>query len=269
MIKRRMISLDIIKSNRYQEMPISSKYLYIELLVRADDAGIIDDSYSIMRMLGASTDDLKLLIAKGYLIVVGEGLYVVSDWAIHNDTTKRWFRKGKCTLYENIFTKLNWKPDTRYDYQPDMTISINANDSCIDKIVDAKSEILEPQNIVKQKTGDDVINEMDQIIALLSQYGIYQSSKKGRQIAETCSLARVIAGIKYAKDNMPEACNNIPGWIVKCIEMEQHTLEICPNCHGQGKKQTISPDPGKNDGSVISYSSDCPTCKGKGFVIKK
>lgn len=45
MIKRRMISLDIIKSNRYQEMPISSKYLYIELLVRADDAGIIDDSY--------------------------------------------------------------------------------------------------------------------------------------------------------------------------------------------------------------------------------
>lgn len=270
MIKRRMISLDIIKSNRYQEMPISSKYLYIELLVRADDAGIIDDSYSIMRMLGASTDDLKLLIVKGYLIVVEDGLYVVSDWPIHNDTTKRWFKRGKCTLYQDIFAKLNWTPDTRYDYQPNIVICSNMTDTDNDnhKILDAKSEILEPKNIIKQKTGDDVIKEMDQIIALLGQYGIYQTSKKGRQIAESCSLSKVIAGIKYAKDNMPEACNNIPGWIVKCIEMEQHTLEICPNCHGQGKKQTISPDPNKNDGSVISYSSDCPICKGKGFIKK-
>lgn len=262
MIKRRMISLDIIKSNRYQEMPISSKYLYIELLVRADDAGIIDDSYSIMRMLGSSTDDLKLLIAKGYLIVVDEGLYVVSDWPIHNDTSKRWFKRGKCTLYQDIFDKLNWQPDTRYNYQQDMVDT--------KKSIEAKSEILiDPQDMISQsKTGDDVIKEMDQIIALLSQYGIYQTSKKGRQIAESCSLSKVIAGIKYAKDNMPENCNNIPGWMVKCIEMEQHTIEICPNCHGQGKKQTISPDPAKNDGSVISYVSDCPMCKGTGFIKK-
>lgn len=268
MIKRRMISLDIIKSNRYQEMPISSKYLYIELLVRADDAGIIDDSYSIMRMLGASNDDLKLLIAKGYLLVVNEGLYVVSDWAIHNDTTKRWFHKGKCTLYRDVFEKLNWVPDTRYNYQPDIiTDDISGNNKY--KTLEVKSEILDSININKPKTGDDVIKEMDQIIALLSQYGIYQTSKKGRQIAETCSLSKVISGIKYAKDNMPEGCNNMPGWIIKCIEMEQNTLIICPNCHGQGKKQTISPDPNKNDGSVISYVSDCPTCKGKGFVVKK
>ena len=268
MIKRRMISLDIIKSNRYQEMPISSKYLYIELLVRADDAGIIDDSYSIMRMLGASNDDLKLLIAKGYLLVVDKGLYVVSDWPIHNDTTKKWFKRGKCTLYEGVFAKLNWVPDTRYNYQPDMITDDDISGNNKYKTLEAKSGILDPINVIKPKTGDDVIKEMDQIIAVLSSYGIYQSSKKGRHIAETCSLSKVIAGIKYAKDNMPEGCNNIPGWIVKCIEMEQHTLEICPNCHGHGKKQTISPDPCKNDGSVISYVSDCPTCKGKGFIKK-
>lgn len=103
MIKRRMISLDIIKSDNYQEMPMSSKYLYFELLVRADDVGIIDDAYAIMRLLGASSDDLKLLIAKGYLIVLDRGLYVVSDWAIHNDTVKRWFRNGDCTLHKDIF----------------------------------------------------------------------------------------------------------------------------------------------------------------------
>lgn len=263
MIKRRMISLDIIKSDNYQEMPMSSKYVYFELLVRADDAGIIDDAYSIMRLLGASSDDFKLLIAKGYLIVVDRGLYVVSDWPIHNDTAKKWFKNGDCTLHKDIFKKLHWIPNTRYDYQPDLLM-----DSDVEikrKIIEAKYEITKPSNLV-EPTGDDVIKEMDQIIALLSTYGISQQSAKGRQIAEKYSLARVIAGIKYAQDNMPTTCNNIPGWIIKCIEMEHNEIKQCPKCHGSGKIQIVEDDPDKEDGSVVSYMSACPKCKGAGFI---
>lgn len=258
-----MISLDIIKSDNYQEMPMSSKYVYFELLVRADDAGIIDDAYSIMRLLGASSDDFKLLIAKGYLIVVDRGLYVVSDWPIHNDTAKKWFKNGDCTLHKDIFKKLHWIPNTRYDYQPDLLM-----DSDVEikrKIIEAKYEITKPSNLV-EPTGDDVIKEMDQIIALLSTYGISQQSAKGRQIAEKYSLARVIAGIKYAQDNMPTTCNNIPGWIIKCIEMEHNEIKQCPKCHGSGKIQIVEDDPDKEDGSVVSYMSACPKCKGAGFI---
>ncbi len=268
MIKRRMISLDIIKSDNYQEMPMSSKYLYIELLLRADDAGIIDDAYAIIRLLGASSDDLKLLIAKGYLIVLDRGLYVVSDWPIHNDTVKKWFKNGDCTLHKEIFEKLKWIPNTRYDYQPDMIDNVNVYniENRQNKMLELKHELLEPKDIIKQKTGDDIINEMNQIIALLGSYGIYQSSKKGRQIAESCSLNKVIAGIKYAKDNMPNGCNNIPGWIVKCIEMEHNEIKQCPDCHGSGRKQIVEDDPNKDDGSMISYMSACPKCKGTGFI---
>lgn len=266
MIKRRMISLDIIKSDNYQEMPMSSKYLYFELLVRADDVGIIDDAYAIMRLLGASSDDLKLLIAKGYLIVLDRGLYVVSDWAIHNDTVKRWFRNGDCTLHKDIFKKLHWIPNTRYDYQPDQPDLLMDSDVEIKrKIIEAKYEITKPSNLV-EPTGDDVIKEMDQIIALLSAYGISQQSAKGRQIAEKYSLARVIAGIKYAQDNMPVNCNNIPGWIVNCIEMEHTPIKQCPKCHGRGKKQAVGLDSTRDDGGMRYYISDCPECKGTGFV---
>lgn len=276
MIKRRMIALDVIKSNKYQEMPVSTKCLYIELLIRADDAGIIDDSYSIMRMTGASTDDLKLLIAKGYVIAVGDELYVIADWAVHNDTTKRWFKHGQCTLYGDIFKKLNWQPDHRYEYMPDMVLRLNDDQinqlALISDIMTATTEVkaettADTEN-TNQKTADAVIQEMDQIIALLSTYGISQKSPKGREIAESYSLARVKKGIQYAISNLPKDCNNISGWVIKCIEMEQHNSKLtkCPKCHGSGKQQTIGPDPDKTDGSVISYMSDCTMCKGTGFV---
>lgn len=266
MIKRRMISLDIIKSDNYQEMPMSSKYLYIELLLRADDAGIIDDAYAIIRLLGASSDDLKLLIAKGYLIVLDRGLYVVSDWPIHNDTVKKWFKNGDCTLHKDIFEKLNWIPNTRYDYQPYQPDLLMDSDVEIKrKIIEAKYEIAKPLNLI-EPTGDDVIKEMNQIIALLSNYGISQQSAKGRQIAEKYSLARVVDGIKYARDNMPADCNNIPGWIIKCIEMEHNEIKQCPKCHGSGKIQIIEDDPDKDDGSKVGYMSACPKCKGTGLL---
>lgn len=277
MIKRRMIALDVIKSNRYQEMPVSTKYLYIELLVRADDAGIIDDSYSIMRMTGASSDDLRLLVAKGYVIAVNDEVYVIADWAIHNDTSKRWFKHGQCTLYEEIFRKLNWQPDHRYEYVPDMVLLPNddkknqltlMSDIMTEKTAQVITTIDTSTEHVNNNTAEDVMREMDQIIALLNTYGISQQSAKGREIAESYSLARVKKGIQYAISNLPKDCNNISGWVIKCIEMEQHNSKLtkCPKCHGSGKQQTIGPDPDKTDGSVISYMSDCVMCKGSGFV---
>lgn len=277
MIKRRMIALDVIKSNKYQEMPVSTKCLYIELLIRADDAGIIDDSYSIMRMTGASTDDLKLLIAKGYVIAVGDELYVIADWAVHNDTTKRWFKHGQCTLYGDIFKKMNWQPDHRYEYMPDMVLLQNddpknqltlMSDIMTEKTAQVITTIDTSTEHVNNKTADAVIHEMDQIIALLSRYGISQQSPKGREIAERYSLVKVEEGIRYAQDNMPKDCKNIPGWIIKCIEMGQHNhaMKQCPKCHGSGKQQTIGLDTNKDDGSMCYYESDCTMCKGTGFV---
>lgn len=274
MIKRRMIALDVIKSNKYQEMPVSTKYLYIELLIRADDAGIIDDSYSIMRMTGASSDDLKLLIAKGYVLAVGDALYVITDWAIHNDTSKRWFKRGKCTLYGDIFKKLNWQPDCRYDYRPDMVLmpeyepKTQLSFDTMTAKTEVTAEMTPDTKNVNNKTADDVMHEMDQIIALLSAYGIRQQSHKGREIAESYSLEKVEKGIRYAKENMPDDCKNISGWVIKCIEMEQHNsmLTKCPKCHGTGRQQTIGPDPDKTDGSILCYVSDCTMCKGTGFI---
>lgn len=276
MIKRRMIALDVIKSNRYQEMPVSTKYLYIELLIRADDAGIIDDSTSIMRVTGASNDDLKLLVAKGYLIAVGDEMYVIADWAVHNDTSKRWFKRGQCTLYKDIFVKLNWRTDCRYEYMPDMVVRPNDDQEnqltlisdIPNTITEATTETITNIENTNNNTAEDVMHEMDQIIALLNTYGISQQSAKGREIAESYSLDRVKKGIQYAISNLPKDCNNISGWVIKCIEMEQHNSKLtkCPKCNGTGKQETIGLDPRREDGGMRYYVSDCPACKGSGFI---
>lgn len=81
MIIRKLIPVKILKSNRFQMMPMSSKLLFFEMLVRSDDAGFLNNSASVLDECGASLDDLNLLISKGFVRFVKEksSFYVVSE----------------------------------------------------------------------------------------------------------------------------------------------------------------------------------------------
>lgn len=61
---------DIKNSIRYfLEMPLSSQDLYLHLNISADDDGFVGDPKAIIRMIGASEDDFKILIAKSFAII--------------------------------------------------------------------------------------------------------------------------------------------------------------------------------------------------------
>ena len=84
MAERRMLAKKIIDSAKFLKMPSSSRLLYFDLAIRADDDGIVE-AFNVIRMTGASEDDLKILAAKEYIKVLNEDLvaYVV-DWTEHN-----------------------------------------------------------------------------------------------------------------------------------------------------------------------------------------
>ena len=84
MAERRMMAKSIIETDMFLDMPTSCQCLYFHLLLRADDDGFISNPKSIVRTLSASADDLKLLIAKQYLIGFESGVVVIKDWKIHN-----------------------------------------------------------------------------------------------------------------------------------------------------------------------------------------
>lgn len=84
MAERRMFSLKVIDTDAFLDMPISSRLLYYELAIRADDDGFISSPKKITRMVGCSEDDLKLLIIKQFIIPFPSGICVIRDWRIHN-----------------------------------------------------------------------------------------------------------------------------------------------------------------------------------------
>ncbi len=84
MAERRMFAKSIIDSDSFVDMPTSSRLLYYDLSMRADDDGFVNSPKKIMRMTGASDDDLKLLVAKKFLIPFESGVVVIKHWKIHN-----------------------------------------------------------------------------------------------------------------------------------------------------------------------------------------
>lgn len=84
MAKRRMFSLDVVDTDSFLDLPASSQSLYFHLGMRADDDGFVSSPKRITAMVGAAGDDLKLLIAKGFVIPFESGVCVIRDWRVNN-----------------------------------------------------------------------------------------------------------------------------------------------------------------------------------------
>ncbi|OKZ74695.1 MAG: hypothetical protein BHV87_07810 [Clostridiales bacterium 36_14] len=84
MAEKRMFSTKIINSDPFKEMPLSAQALYFHLGMNADDEGFLNNAKSVQRSILASEDDLKLLIAKDFIISFPSGVIVIKHWKMHN-----------------------------------------------------------------------------------------------------------------------------------------------------------------------------------------
>ena len=84
MAERRMFAKTIIDSDCFLDLPLSAQALYFHLSMRADDDGFVNNPKRIQRMIGASDDDCRLLIAKQYVLTFESGLIVIRHWKVHN-----------------------------------------------------------------------------------------------------------------------------------------------------------------------------------------
>ena len=84
MANRRMFSLDVVDTDVFLDLPISSQALYFHLGMRADDDGFVSSPKRITNMVGCNMDDLKLLIAKGFIIQFDSGIIVIKHWKVNN-----------------------------------------------------------------------------------------------------------------------------------------------------------------------------------------
>ena len=79
-----MFAKTIIDSDAFLEMPMSARLLYYDLAMRADDDGFINSPRKIMKFVGATNDDMNILIARKFIIPFDNGVVVIKHWRIHN-----------------------------------------------------------------------------------------------------------------------------------------------------------------------------------------
>lgn len=104
MANRRMFSLDVVDTDIFLELPISSQALYFQLGMRSDDDGFVSSPKKIATMIGANQDDLKLLIAKGFIIALNDGIVVIRHWKQNNYIQSD---RYKATIYQQQLAALS------------------------------------------------------------------------------------------------------------------------------------------------------------------
>ena len=90
-----MFAKTIVTSDAFLDMPLSTRCLYFTLAMFADDDGFVNNPKSIMRQVGASMDDLNILIAKRFILTFESGVIVIKHWKIHNYIAKDRYKETK------------------------------------------------------------------------------------------------------------------------------------------------------------------------------
>ena len=107
MAEKRMFAKTIIDSDLFLDMPVTAQLLYFHLCMRADDDGFINNPKRIMRDVRCSDDDMKMLIAKDFVIPFESGVIVIKHWRLHNYIQRDRYKPTLCDEINLLTTNKN------------------------------------------------------------------------------------------------------------------------------------------------------------------
>lgn len=126
MASKRMFTMQIVDSDAFVEMPISTQGLYFQFAMRADDDGFIDKPKRIMRDVKAKAADYDRLLENGFILEI-DRVVVIKHWRMHNSLSQNRYHetqyleeKAKLLLKDNGSYSLNSGvplDDTKYKEQ--------------------------------------------------------------------------------------------------------------------------------------------------------
>lgn len=207
MAERRMFAQTIIDSDAFLEMPLSTQALYFHLSMRADDEGFINNPKKIQRMIGSSDDDLKILIAKNFVIPFESGIVVIKHWKIHN-----YIRKDRLveTKYREERQQLTVKENGAYTLGNQMSVSCQSNVS-IDKDSIGKYSIVEEREIYKEKESAEALENTQEKEKVAQKEKELLKNKEKENILKEREIKKffVKPSVEEVKQYCEERKNNI------------------------------------------------------------
>lgn len=168
MAERRMMAKSVIETDHFMDMPMSSQCLYFHLLLRADDDGFIKNPSAIRREVGCGEDDMKLLVAKQFILPFDTGVIVIRHWKIHNYIRKDMYHPTECQAERGLLTggadKTAYAPKEGVQIQGRNVIVTDSlqgcngivtdtSQTCNDHVTDSSRSCTEPVSIGKVRLG--------------------------------------------------------------------------------------------------------------------
>lgn len=130
MAQRRMFSLQVVDTDAFLDMGQGSQLLYFHLAMRADDDGFLSNPKKVAKMIGASEDDMKVLLAKRFVIGFESGVVVIKHWRMHNYIRKDTYNE---TNYLEEKSTLQVKENGSYT---EIIPSVNGSSTGRQRVVD-------------------------------------------------------------------------------------------------------------------------------------
>lgn len=195
MAERRMFAKTIIDSDAFLDMPISARLLYYDLAMRADDDGFVNSPKKIMKIVGATQDDLSILAVRKFIIPFDNGVVVIKHWYIHNYIRKDTYNE---TPYKEQKELLEFDENKSYRIKnTDETSRQLPVDVSLTQVSIGKDSIDNTINIVRKLTEEKVKKDsyMDQVEEILS----YLNEKTGKKFT-----SRSKSSVKMIKDRLRE-----------------------------------------------------------------
>lgn len=180
MAERRMFTQKIVDSDAFLDMPLSTQCLYFHLNMRADDDGFVNNPRKIQRMIGASDDDLKLLIAKRFIFGFESGVIVIKHWRMHNLIRKDRYHPSQ---YQEELMTLGIKDNGSYT---------EAGNQLATTWQPVGNQLATEVSIGKDRIGKDRIDYAGEFIPIWKMYprkqgkdNAYKAFVKARKAGET------------------------------------------------------------------------------------
>lgn len=218
MAERRMFAKTIIDSDAFLNMPSSSQNLYFHLGMRADDDGVVNNPRTIMRMIGASNDDMNLLISKKFVIVLEETIIIIKHWRINNYIQKDRYVPSK---YKELIDNLSLDENNAYTAKNEQCIQgVSKTDTeCIQgvstgKVSIGKDSVVLKENIIKEKKqpfSPKIPQELQELFDYWNSKGIVVHRTINEKMVQLLKKALDLYGqaqIKQAIENYSMVLND-------------------------------------------------------------
>lgn len=235
MAERRMFTKKITLSDAFLDMPVTARLLYYDLNMQADDDGFVGNPKTVIRITGARDDDMKILLAKRFILAFESGIIVIKHWKMHNCIQSDRYKQ---TVYKDELESLTLKENKAYT---ECIQNVNKLETQV-RLVEGSIVEEREEPTVKISFGEEHIkNPVAKVKECKQSYDGFENVKltekeyqslindygkaNTHKLLNCLDSYKLSSGKKYKSD-----MGAIRMWVLGKFNLEKRHIAACPRC---------------------------------------